>query len=108
MSPKQNELIAALEKIEGVLEQARSYNHIDTYDRVQVSLEIARNALVDVAEDLQPSLTMKHCLRCGHDWYPKSPGRPKVCPRPRGCGSLSWDKEWDKHSPGPRPRLNRE
>ena len=27
--------------------------------------------------------------RCGHEWYPKKPGRPVTCPK---CGSPHWDK----------------
>ena len=30
------------------------------------------------------------CKRCGHRWYPRSPARPKVCPR---CMSPYWDVE---------------
>ena len=96
MTQKQNELIAALEAIEGKLETCSPGQPAAAFDIIDETLQLTRDALADVAEDIQPSLTMKHCLRCGHDWYPKGPERPKVCPRPRGCGSLSWDKEWDE------------
>lgn len=29
------------------------------------------------------------CCRCGHEWWPKTPNRPGVCPR---CKSYDWDK----------------
>ncbi|MDE3161176.1 MAG: hypothetical protein KGM92_20615, partial [Acidobacteriota bacterium] len=32
-----------------------------------------------------------HCLRCGHDWIPKSRRRPFACPR---CHSIRWDEPW--------------
>jgi len=38
------------------------------------------------------------CLRCEHRWYPRlfdardRPVRPRVCPRPRGCGSPYWNR----------------
>lgn len=32
------------------------------------------------------------CLRCGHDWYPRSPKKPKVCPNPK-CKSPYWNKQ---------------
>jgi predicted Zn-ribbon and HTH transcriptional regulator len=36
------------------------------------------------------------CLRCGYEWYPRTPGRPYVCPNPK-CHSPRWDN----------PKLNR-
>jgi predicted Zn-ribbon and HTH transcriptional regulator len=27
------------------------------------------------------------CLKCGHDWIPRKPGRPTLCPR---CGNAKW------------------
>ena len=33
-------------------------------------------------------LTTLHCLRCGHDWYPRIPETPKQCPK---CRSPYWD-----------------
>lgn len=33
-----------------------------------------------------PSFT---CLRCGHAWVPRRPGRPGVCPK---CKSAVWDQ----------------
>lgn len=35
------------------------------------------------------------CLRCGHTWWPRKPGRPRVCPT---CKNPWWDK------PKPVPR----
>ena len=29
-----------------------------------------------------------HCLRCHHDWVPRKPEKPIVCP---GCNSPYWD-----------------
>ena len=111
MTQTQNELIAALEAIEaeleGVLdERAFIRNQVQIRSAANISLNITRDALANVAEDLQPSLTMKHCLRCGHDWYPKGPGRPNICPRPKGCGSQAWDRERDAHTRGPKPKLS--
>ena len=36
-------------------------------------------------EVVVPKLT---CLRCGHQWYPRKPGRPTTC---AGCRSPYWD-----------------
>lgn len=30
-----------------------------------------------------------HCLRCNHDWYPRSPNKPRRCAY---CNVLNWDK----------------
>jgi len=30
------------------------------------------------------------CKRCDHQWIPRSPNKPKVCPK---CNSPYWDKE---------------
>lgn len=30
-----------------------------------------------------------HCLRCGHEWFPRARGKPKACPR---CNSWYWDR----------------
>lgn len=33
------------------------------------------------------------CLRCGYDWTPRVPGRPKQCP---ACHQSRWDKRaWE-------------
>lgn len=29
------------------------------------------------------------CLRCGHEWIPRSDERPRICPK---CKSAYWDK----------------
>ena len=29
------------------------------------------------------------CKRCGHQWYPRKPKKPKVCPK---CKSPYWNK----------------
>ena len=28
------------------------------------------------------------CKRCGYEWYPRTPQKPKVCPK---CKSAYWD-----------------
>ena len=33
------------------------------------------------------------CLACGYEWFPRSSGRVKSCPR---CRSTAWDKEFHK------------
>ena len=33
--------------------------------------------------------THNTCTRCGHKWYPRTPERPRVCPK---CKSPYWDK----------------
>lgn len=30
------------------------------------------------------------CNRCKHEWYPRTPREPKVCPK---CSSHYWNKE---------------
>ena len=30
------------------------------------------------------------CNRCQHEWYPRNPKEPKVCPK---CNSPYWNKE---------------
>lgn len=36
------------------------------------------------------------CLRCGHEWYPRSSELPGTCPK---CKSPYWDKERKRLSP---------
>ena len=31
------------------------------------------------------------CMRCKHEWYPRAPKDPKVCPNPK-CKSPYWNK----------------
>jgi len=31
----------------------------------------------------------ENCVRCGYDWVPRVPGRPRTCPR---CKSPRWDE----------------
>lgn len=38
-----------------------------------------------------------NCLRCGHSWRPRNPGRPTLCPE---CGNAKWD-----HPKGSSPAL---
>ncbi len=40
------------------------------------------------------SLSQLTCLRCGHTWWPRTPGRPGVCPQCK-------NREWDKPKEGP-------
>ena len=35
-------------------------------------------------------LTKKRCRVCGHEWFPRSPRRPGVCPK---CKSANWDRK---------------
>src|SRR3990167_11257502 len=30
-----------------------------------------------------------HCERCGHDWHPKKPGKPRSCAK---CTARYWDR----------------
>jgi predicted Zn-ribbon and HTH transcriptional regulator len=41
-------------------------------------------------EILLPSL---ECKRCGHQWYPRGPKMPRVCPK---CKSPYWNKEYTR------------
>ena len=34
------------------------------------------------------------CLRCGHTWYKRTPGKPVLCP---SCKSKYWDKPREKN-----------
>ena len=34
-----------------------------------------------------PSVTQRHCFRCGRDWWPRKPGRPLRCGK---CKSPYW------------------
>lgn len=36
------------------------------------------------------AIEKKECKRCGHQWWPKVPGRPFVCPK---CHVPRWDYE---------------
>ena len=36
----------------------------------------------------EPIATGKRCLRCGKEWWPRSPERPRVCPK---CKSPYYD-----------------
>jgi predicted Zn-ribbon and HTH transcriptional regulator len=38
------------------------------------------------------------CKRCGHQWIPRKPGRPRRCPNPT-CMTPNWDK--------PKPKKKR-
>ena len=37
------------------------------------------------------------CIRCGHTWYPRSPKKPRWCPK---CNSPYWDKPVTKPTKG--------
>ena len=44
------------------------------------------------------------CLRCGHEWIPRTSRMPKTCPN-KGCNSPYWDRPYTK--PGfPRARAS--
>lgn len=34
-------------------------------------------------------LPVLKCLHCGHEWHPRTPDRPKVCPI---CKRTNWDR----------------
>ena len=36
------------------------------------------------------------CERCGHEWFPRAPELPKVCPK---CNSPYWDKPRKNQEP---------
>ena len=36
-------------------------------------------------------LTKLSCTKCPHTWFPRTPKKPKVCPK---CKSESWDKPY--------------
>ena len=38
-------------------------------------------------------LTKKRCRVCGHEWFPRSPRRPGVCPK---CKSANWDRKEER------------
>jgi len=33
-------------------------------------------------------IVARACKACGHAWYPRSPERPRICPK---CKSARWD-----------------
>ena len=35
------------------------------------------------------TIKILRCTKCGYEWYPRSPEKPKVCPR---CKSYRWEK----------------
>lgn len=37
----------------------------------------------------EKTITIKQCTRCGHEWFPRTPEKPMVCPK---CKSPYWDK----------------
>lgn len=37
----------------------------------------------------QPTITGYICVRCAHQWLPKKPERPLICPK---CKSAYWDR----------------
>lgn len=41
-------------------------------------------------EENEFELPTLECKRCGHEWIPRKPQKPKVCPK---CKSAYWDKE---------------
>lgn len=36
----------------------------------------------------EPVIVQRECKVCGYQWYPRSPERPRICPR---CKSARWD-----------------
>ena len=45
----------------------------------------------DNKEEIGEISGVKYRCRCGHEWYPKSNERPRVCPK---CKSANWDKPY--------------
>jgi len=41
-------------------------------------------------------LPVLKCLRCGHEWFPRKPEKPLVCP---GCNSPYWDRPRQRAKP---------
>lgn len=37
------------------------------------------------------TIEKQKCLRCGYEWYPKTPDIPKTCANPK-CRSPYWNK----------------
>jgi len=33
------------------------------------------------------NITLLRCQKCGHEWFPRTPEPPKVCPK---CKSYEW------------------
>jgi len=44
------------------------------------------------------------CLRCGHWWYPRKPGRPNTCSH---CRSPLWDQPYQRPPAKPAARSPR-
>jgi len=44
-------------------------------------------------------IRLRKCQRCGKTWFPRSPGKPKICPT---CKTIHWDtpKKADKVAAG--------
>lgn len=47
------------------------------------------------------TLSVMKCLRCTHQWFPRSIELPKVCPL---CKSPYWNTPRGTVKPGPRPK----
>jgi hypothetical protein len=50
------------------------------------------------------SIELQKCLRCGYEWYPRTPQLPKKCPR---CHNPYWNKPKVKQS-GPRKGVEKQ
>ena len=44
------------------------------------------------------------CVRCGKEWHPRKPERPRRCPQ---CGDANWEKprQWERT---PKPEASEE
>lgn len=40
------------------------------------------------------------CLRCQHEWYPRTPKKPKVCP-------VCKRKNWNEEKKDAKPNINK-
>jgi predicted Zn-ribbon and HTH transcriptional regulator len=45
----------------------------------------------DTKQEIGEISGVKYRCRCGHEWYPKTNEKPRVCPK---CKSANWDKPY--------------
>jgi hypothetical protein len=50
-------------------------------------MRYARDMAIDRQHPIHPQTY--HCVRCAHDWIPRSAEYPRQCPR---CRSAYWDR----------------
>ena len=54
---------------------------------------------------MSPSVKTRACKRCGHNWLPRQPGKPRRCPN-RHCHSVRWDEEPIGKEPTCQPMIS--